>query len=183
MDGVSYTLIQRLLHWSIAVLVLGALIVGALLWFYGFSGLRETFGGAVTGMIYKYHKTAGVLILGLMVIRIAVRWTVGVPQPSTGLSSFERTLSGTVHAALYVAVTAMAAVGWLATDAGGFPVQFFDVTIPSMIAKDEAFSSFLFTVHGILGLVIAGLLFVHISAGLRHWLVKNDGVMQRMSLF
>ena len=76
----KYALSQRLLHWIIALMVLGALAVGMLLGFLGFSGVKDTFGIDVTNLLYKYHKTFGVLILGLMVIRIAVKLAKGAPD-------------------------------------------------------------------------------------------------------
>jgi len=41
----------------------------------------------------------------------------------------------------------------------------------------------LFSVHGLLGWLIIGLIAVHVGAALMHWRVRRDGVMERMSLF
>jgi cytochrome b561 len=74
-------------------------------------------------------------------------------------------------------------VGWLATAAGGYPVQFFAWKLPGLIAKDPALSETLFQLHGILGWAFLALLALHIAGAMRHWLIKRDGVMRRMSLF
>ena len=74
-------------------------------------------------------------------------------------------------------------LGWLATAAGGYPVQFFDLNLPGLIGKDRALAETLFWLHGLLGWLIIGLIAVHVGAAMMHWLVKRDGVMARMSLF
>jgi cytochrome b561 len=183
MNDARYTLPQRLLHWTIAALVLLSIILGAFIWAYGFEGLKSSFGGAAAGAFYKYHKTAGVLILGLMVIRVAVRLRVGAPLPVASLTKTERRLSRGVQWLLYMALIAMALIGWLGTDAGGYPVQFFDMTIPGLLDKDKALSESLFAIHGFIAIAILILAGLHIAGALRHWLIKRDGVMRRMSLF
>jgi cytochrome b561 len=183
MNNARYTLVQRLLHWAVAVLILLAIILGACIWIYGFEGLKNEFGETATGAIYKYHKTAGLLILGLMVIRVGARMRLGAPSPVASLTVIERTLSMWVQRLLYVALIAMPLVGWLGTGAGGYPVQFFDMTLPGLIGKDPALSRALFEVHGFLAIAILILAGLHIAGALRHWLIKRDEVMRRMSLF
>ncbi len=72
-------------------------------------------------------------------------------------------------------------VGWTATAAGGFPIEFFDATLPPILSKDEALSETLYGVHEVLGFTILALAALHASAALMHWLVRRDGVMQRMT--
>ena len=177
-----YALVQRLLHWLIAILVLGALAGGALLWAYGFEGLQSSFGLATTNAIYKYHKTVGVLVLGLMVIRLALRLTLGAPRPHPTLSPGIAAAARATHLAFYGLLIVMPVLGWAATAAGGFPVQFFDMELPGIIGENKALSETLFRFHGIVGVLIAALALLHIAAALRHWLMLKDGVMTRIAL-
>ncbi|WP_323798301.1 cytochrome b [Nisaea sp.] len=178
-----YSLPQRLLHWGIAGLVALALAAGILFFVFGYDGLNTTFGGAVTNALYKYHKTAGVLVLGLMLLRIALRLSLGAPPKLESLTPQERILSTAVQHLLYLALIALPVFGWLATAAGGFPVEFFNWTLPGLIGKDKVLSEILFTLHGLAALAVMLLLGLHIAGALRHWLIKRDGVMRRMSLF
>ena len=177
-----YSLTQRLLHWLIALLAIPALGVGLTLGWLGFEGASESFGSAVTNILYAGHKTAGVLILLLMTLRLIVRLVRGTPAPVPTLTPFERIASRAVHDLLYLVLLSLPIVGWLATAAGGYPVQFFAWTLPGLIAKDPALSETLFQVHGALGWALLGLLSLHIAGALMHWLIKRDGVMRRMSL-
>jgi cytochrome b561 len=178
-----YTLVQRLLHWLIALLLAVVLAVGMTLGFLGFEGTKAAFGAEVTNALYTYHKTFGVLLLALMFLRLGVRLVVGTPPYRSALTAFERMASRTVHSLLYLALLVMPILGWLGTAAGGYPVQFFGWTLPGLIGKDKALGETLFYLHGLVGWAILGLLVLHIGGAMRHWLVKRDGVMARMSLF
>ena len=178
-----YSLIQRILHWLVAGVLLLSLTGGALLYAYGFTGLRDTFGMGVTNAIYTGHKTAGVLILGLMLLRVAVRRGLGVPAPEPSLTPFQVRASEAVHLMLYVGLIGMAVLGWLATGSGGFPVEFFSARLPGILPKNEALSETLFWMHGLVAVALVGLIALHVGAAMMHWKVKKDGVMARMSLW
>ena len=177
-----YTLVQRLLHWLIAILLAVVLGVGMTLGFLGFDETKAAFGDEVTNALYTYHKTFGVIILSLMLLRLGVRLVAGAPPYRPALTGFERMASRAVHSLLYLALLVMPVLGWLGTAAGGYPVQFFGWTLPGLIGKDKALGETLFYFHGLVGWVILGLLILHIGGAMRHWLVKRDGVMSRMSL-
>ena len=176
----SYAPAQKILHWLIAVLAIGALGLGATIGFYGFQGLVDTFGQDATNTIYKYHKTAGVLILGLMVLRLAARLRWGKPVHAPPLRDWERIASTAVHHALYLCLFAMPALGWAATAAGGYPVEFFDWRLPGLIGKDEALSKTLYAAHGAVGLATMILVILHVGGAMKHLLLDRDGVMRRM---
>lgn len=177
-----YALAQRLLHWLIALLVLGSLAGGGMLWYYEFEGLSATFGMEATNTIYKYHKTAGVLILGLMLLRLVLRLAHGAPPRPPSMSSATWTAARATHLGFYALLILMPVLGWAATAAGGFPVQFFDYDLPGLVPKNEALSEALFELHGTVAGIIAALIVVHVGAALRHWLVLKDGVMARIGL-
>ena len=182
METTRYALVQRLLHWLIAVMVLALLGVGMIFSFLGFDGTKETFGGDVTNGLYTLHKTFGIIVLALMILRLGLRLALGAPPYPQPLTGFERAASRMVHGLFYVALLAMPILGWLATAAGGYPVQFFNMTLPGLIGKDKALGETLFWLHGLVGWLLLGLIVLHVSAAMMHWLVKRDGVMARMSL-
>ena len=109
-----YRLAQRLLHWLIALLALPALGVGMTLGWLGFEGARDSFGTDITNALYLGHKSAGVLILLLMTLRLVLRLTLGTPPPVPTLTRFERIASRAVHDLLYLVLLALPVVGWLA---------------------------------------------------------------------
>ncbi|MFQ5567017.1 MAG: cytochrome b [Paracoccaceae bacterium] len=178
-----YTLVQRLIHWAVALIAICLLAAGAVLGIYGFDGLKETFGMPVTNAIYKYHKTFGVILLGLMTLRLVLRLTLGRPDYDPPLPRFNEVASAAVHGMLYVALLVQPMLGWAATAAGGFPIEFFNTTLPKLTGKDPALSKTLYAIHGAVGALILALIAIHVAAALMHAFVKRDTVMSRMSLF
>ncbi len=181
MDHPRYSLPQRLIHWTVAVFVVGGLSLGLVLGAYGFDGLKEAYGIGVTNLVYKYHKTFGVIILALMTVRLLVRLTQGKPDYDPPITRFEASASRAVHALLYAALLVQPVLGWAATASGGFPIEFFNWTLPGLIGKDKALSETLYEIHGSGGWLILVLVVLHLGGALMHWLIKRDTVMKRMS--
>ncbi|WP_018948638.1 cytochrome b [Thioalkalivibrio sp. ALMg11] len=172
---------QRVLHWLVAVLVLGALGLGGTIGWFGFEGLQARFGEDVTNTIYTWHKSFGVLILALMLVRIGLRLRHGKPPYAMALARWQRLGSEAVHGLLYVLLIVMPVIGWWATAAGGYPVQLGPLILPGLFPENEALSEVLFAWHQALGVTILILALGHIAAALYHWRVRRDGVMQRMT--
>lgn len=178
-----YPLILRLLHWLIAIAVIGVLALGLTLGVLGFEGARDTFGEPATNMIFKYHKSFGIVVLGLMVLRLLVRLFMHKPPYDTPMPRVNRIMSNAVHGLLYLLLLIQPVLGWAATAAGDFPIEFFNTELPKLIAKDEALSATLYNVHFGVGLVLLVLITVHVTAAIFHWLSVGDTVMKRISLF
>ncbi len=176
-----YTMAQRLLHWLIALILVGLLAMGFTFWGLGYQGVVDTFGEQTTNQLYTYHKSFGILLLLLMVLRLVLRRVSPPPAYETPLTGPEKILSGGIHLLLYLLLLGLPIGGWLATAAGGYPVQFFDWTLPGFISKNDALSAQLFQFHLYGGVAIVALLVLHIGAGLKHWTLK-DGIMRRISL-
>jgi cytochrome b561 len=178
-----YSLAQRLLHWAVAIIAICVLAVGLTLGTLGFDGVKAAFGMDATNLLYKYHKTFGVVLLGLMTLRLMLRLALGRPEYDPPLPRFNRSASAAVHALLYMSLLVQPVLGWLATAAGGYPVEFFSTTLPGLIGKNEALSKTLYGLHGSVGWLILALICIHIGAALMHRFVLRDTVMDRMKLF
>jgi cytochrome b561 len=177
----KYTSPQRLLHWAVAIMAIGVLAAGLTLGILGFKGVTDLLGAATRNVIYTYHKTFGLIVLAAMLIRLVVKLKQGAPAYDPPLERWQEAISGIVHKALYICLIAMPTLGWMATDASNYPVEFFSWSLPQFIDKDKALGTLLYDLHGILGWVLTGLLAMHIGAAMMHWLVKRDGVMSRMT--
>ena len=123
------------------------------------------------------------IAFGVLVLRLILRIVLGAPPPPPDLAPAARRASAAVHGLLCVLLLAMPVLGWAATAAGGFPVEFFNAKLPGLIAKDKDLSETLFGLHGMDGWTILALVSMHIAAALGHWLIKRDGIMRRMNLF
>lgn len=181
MDNNRYTLLQRLLHWLVVPLVLGLLVVGATFWGLGYEGLVGLVGEDATNTLFMVHKSLGILVLLLMLVRLLLRASLRTPAYNPPLSGFERLLGGGIHVLLYLLLIALPIGGALATAASGYPVELFGLTLPALVAEDKKLGETLFTIHGMVSLGVAGLVLIHTAAALKHWRLK-DGIMGRISL-
>jgi cytochrome b561 len=169
----DYSGFAKLLHWAVALCVLFMIPAGITMNLLGPGKLQDS--------LYDLHRSCGVLVLALMLIRLANRLVAGAPPPEPSLSTFQRKASHAVHMSLYPLLIVQAVLGWVATSAYGAPVIFFGLfRLPDLVAKNEPLSDKLFLAHNLTGFTIAALLIVHIGAALHHRFVLRDGVLQRM---
>lgn len=171
----TYSLAQKLLHWTIAALVLAQLGGGIVMASLG--------DGPAKDQLYSLHKSFGIVILALMLARLGLRLTRGVPRPEPTLTRLQCEVSRVVHGAFYPLLLAMPIIGWAATSAYGAPVPLFGLfDMPPLVAKNEALAKVLFQTHALLGFATAALAAMHIGAALYHRLIRQDGVFSRMAL-
>lgn len=168
-----YPATSKLLHWAVAICVLATAPVAIT--------MHSLDKGATQDVLYNVHKSLGVLILMLMVLRLINRLVVGAPIPDPEIEPWQRTVSSIVHGSLYVLLFAMPIVGYIANSAYGAPTPFFGLfNVPPIVGKNEALATQLFTIHRWVGWLVIVLVLMHVSAALYHHFIRGDHVLQRM---
>jgi len=173
-----YGFLRRILHWVMALSVLGLLAVGMLFFFFGVEGTQKLFGPDVL----KYHKSFGVVVLIAAVLVLFMRRSSGIPPYDPPLTFLLRWPSKLVHWLMILALIAMPILGWLGTAAAGHEVQFFNWTLPGIIGKNDVWAKNLFQYHLLVGWVLMGLVGVHLLGAFVHAKVAHDNINSRMSL-
>jgi cytochrome b561 len=64
--------------------------------------------------------------------------------------------------------------------AAGKPIPFFGLTLPALIAPDEALSKQIKAAHALAGNIGYGLIGLHVAASLYHQIVLKDRLLERM---
>ena len=180
-ERASYTGLQKLLHWTVALVLATSIPLGVSIVNLSDAQVQEIFGVG-KGPLYFWHKSFGLLVLMLMVVRLAARLVLGAPDYAAPLAPHERVLSRIVHWTLYALLLILPVIGWLGTSSfGPGVVDFFGiVTFPDLIEKDRALSATLFSWHRALAIAAVSLITLHVAAALMHGIVKRDGVLSRM---
>jgi cytochrome b561 len=164
---------SKLLHWLIAACVLTTAPVAILMVRIG--------EGPVQNTLYNLHKSLGVLILVLMVLRLINRLVAGAPVPDPKIEPWQHTVSSIVHGSLYVLLLAMPVVGYFANSAYGASTPFFGLfDLPPIVGHNEALSTQLFAIHRWTGWLVILLALMHIGAALQHHFIHGDNVLRRM---
>jgi cytochrome b561 len=163
----------RLLHWGMALLVFIQFALGWTAVEWRLSPLKLN--------LFVWHKSIGILILVLLVVRIG--WRLANPTPATAAAMplWERRTAYLSHLLLYLLLVAMPLSGWVVSSASGVPFQVFWLfPLPEIAAPAKETADGAAAIHLTLFVVLALLLIVHIGAALRHHYVKRDDVLVRM---
>ena len=177
MTNDRYALTQRLLHWIIAFLVLGALTGGWIIEEFS----RKDFPKGVYSQIYDLHKAVGFIILMLMLCRIIARLVHGKPAPHPGLASWQRTASSVVHTAFYILLVVQPILGIVGVWSFPAPIPVLDSLIDNPLTKDRDLSKMVLNLHANVGKALIALAVLHIAAAFMH-IFKRDGVFSRIGL-
>ena len=165
----GYTLIARLLHWLTAAFVLFQIPAGLLIVNFEM------------GPLYGLHKSVGVLILTLVILRLAWRWIHPAPDLPCDIPAPQRLAALATHWALYTLLLMQSLIGWIGTSAYPAPVPFFGFfDMPQMWWEDRQLSNRLLAAHLWIGILTAVLLAGHIGAALFHHFVRRDEILLRM---
>lgn len=168
-----YPATSKLLHWLVALCVLATAPVAITM-----TRIAE---GPTRDMLYNFHKSLGVTILVLMILRLINRLAVGAPIPDPGIEPWQKAVSSFVHTTLYVLLLAMPLVGYVANSAFGATTPFFGLfELPPIVGKNEPLATQLFVVHRWVGWIVILLVLTHVSAALYHYFGRRDNVLQRM---
>ena len=130
---------------------------------------------------FNLHKSIGMTIFALMVVRIL--WRIGHPPPPLrGVPRWQVSAARGNHVLLYAALVIQPLAGYLGSEFSGFPVKFFSVTLPGWAGKNAMMKDLMSTVHLVTSWVIAAAVIVHVGAALKHAFVNRDAVLARMGI-
>jgi cytochrome b561 len=169
-----YTNVAVILHWLIALALLGQIAFG---WFLTTVGP----GTPARSFYVNLHKSTGLVLGALIVARLA--WRVANPPPPlpSFIRAWERSAAHWSHAALYACMVGMPLSGYIASNFSKYGVKLFNlVMLPPWGVNDPHTYSIFNTTHVVLSYLFVALIAVHILAALRHAWAK-DGVFARMS--
>lgn len=161
------------LHWLMAVLIIGMLILGFTMANMSLSPLKLKF--------YRWHKETGILILMLVAIRFIWRETNIRPAFPLTMPRWEKWAALFVHWALYFFMFSQPIVGWLISSAAGLQVSFFGLfLLPDLIAPNETLRVIFIYIHALQAVALILFIALHAAAALKHHFYDKDDVLRRM---
>jgi cytochrome b561 len=167
--------VAQFLHWLIVALIITQVILAL--------AASELHGMPKLAMLAR-HKSVGITILMLAVVRLAWRLVNPTPPLPLTLKPYERFLANFTHAALYVLIFAMPLSGWIMSSARGFPVSWFNVfQLPDLVAKNRPLYEAMLKTHEALALTLGAVATLHLLGALKHHFVLKDTVLRRMLPF
>jgi cytochrome b561 len=162
------------LHWTIAALVLLVQVPAGIT-------MTSVEPGAVQNVGYNIHKTTGIVIFLLAIVRLGWRWSQPVPVLPADLPAWQTNAARTTHVLLYLVLFLMPITGFLYTAMGGFPVPFFGLyDLARLVPENKPVAELFKYAHLTLRFVLYAVVVLHVAGALQHHLVRKDGVLRRM---
>ena len=185
-NQVRYNGVAMSLHWIIAALLITNILIA---WYF------NTLNGAAKIPPVQLHKSIGITILLLSVLRLAWRFVAPPPVLPASLTGWERVAAGTVYVLFYVVMIGMPLTGWALSSSSPliavYPIKLYGV-VPwpaigylTHLPHDQMKSAHTTFVglHGLGAKLAYALIVLHVLAAGRHWLILRDGVAGRMVPF
>lgn len=165
--------VAQFLHWSIALLIIGLVVVGLT--------MDDMANSPDKVNVYALHKSTGLTVLVLVVLRLLWRLIDPRPPYEAGMPAWQRKVSSLTHGLLYVLMLSQPLSGWLYNSASNFPLQWFWLfKVPALAGGDPELKALALDLHEAGFYLLAALLALHVGAALRHHFVKRDATLARM---
>lgn len=165
--------VSQALHWLIVAILLfqGA----SALWMVGLPNAPAKIS------MYALHKSVGLTVLALAVVRLAWRWIAGAPVPPPGAPRWQRAAAAANHWLLYALLLAVPLSGWLFNSAAGFPLQWFGLfNLPAISGADPGLRAAARAAHEWLFWLLVASALAHAAAAFWHHLFLGDATLARM---
>ncbi len=167
-----YSAAMMTIHWLTAAAIVAVVVLA---WLF-------PEGKAVdSSALLLVHRSIGLAILALTVVRLVLRGTQAVPAEPDTASRLENLSARGVHFLLYVILIAMPVSGFMWTTSRGTQVDVFGLfTIPPLFPASEAVHSAARAIHSLGQYAVYVVVGLHAAAALYHLVVRRDDVMDRM---
>jgi len=172
----QYGAIAKLFHWVTLGLMLVALPLGFV--------IQHVKDASKMGF-YALHESAGLTILFVAIARLIWRRLSPPPSLPNDMPKMMRTASAAVHHSLYALLILQPILGFMATNAWGFPMRGATaylgfIEFPKFMEASESLAKILSLFHTIGGWLLVVLIALHIGGALFHHAIRRDGTLMRM---
>ena len=181
-----HTAVAIALHWLIGIAVFAMLASGLVM----VRLIHDKATQAQGFKMFQVHKSIGITILILAVLRLAWRLTHRPPPLPAGMPAWEHRAAEATHVLLYAFIIGMPLLGWAYVSASPFtiPTVLFGVVpwphVPGLVSMSgtakAAVAPVLRALHDYGGDALLAFVVLHAGAALRHYVVLHDTVLQRM---
>ena len=165
--------VSQAFHWLIVVLLVVMAYLGLT--------MTDLPTSAHKANVYALHKSIGLTILALVVLRLAWRLYAGRPHEVDGMPPWQQRIASLTHAGLYLLLFAIPLSGWVINSTSGFPLRWFGlVHVPAIAPRDKALNALSKDVHEVLFWTLVAVAAMHAAAAVYHHRIQRDATLVRM---
>jgi cytochrome b561 len=170
----GYGLITILTHWLSAIAVISLFSVGY--WMVDLTYYSSWYQTAP-----HVHKSIGLLLLGLTLLRLVWRAMSLTPSALPNHQPWEKRMATWAHASLYTLMLLITFSGIMISTADGRDIWIFDwfsVPFPSAFIDEQA--DIAGVIHQYLAYSLIGLIVLHSAGAIKHHIIDKDNTLKRM---
>ncbi len=180
-QGSRYSAVAIGLHWATVAALVFQVVLG---WRIG------DIDGTTRSAVLQMHKTIGIAILVLTVVRLAWRLANPPPAAESSLTGLEKRAAHLAHLAFYAALLALPLTGWVMVSAqragamkllGGAQWPDFPLIGALPGAMQDLLADVMDQAHSVLVWLTLALLALHVLGALKHHFVSRDPTVSRMA--
>ena len=172
-SAVKYSSLSKVFHWGIALAVIAMLTIGFFL---------DDVPTQFKGTAYMLHKSTGITILFLMILRLIFINASGKPALPNAMKLWEKVLSRFVQYSFYLLLLIMPLSGWIMSVAGNkIPVYFgmFKAPLP-WIESNKQLAKVMDKTHEVIAWILIAFIVLHILGALKHHFIDKDNILRTM---
>ena len=155
----------RALHWVMFVLFTIVFVLGFVM---------VEFKESEPWAFYSFHKSTGVLLFGLVLIRLMMRWIKPVPPHSPEIKPLEQSIATIAVYFLYLCMIIVPITGYALSNLHGFHVEFYGLPLPDLLPKSEEWKEISELVHEYAAYTFLFVIAVHLLGVIKHHVQGKD---------
>lgn len=168
--------VSKTLHWLIVLMIIAQWVIA--------ERADDLPNGLAKLQTLALHKSIGMTVFMLAIIRLVWRWANPVPSLDGLAKGWERIAANISHLALYALIFAMPISGWLMSSAHAYSVSWFHLfQWPDLVQPDHELSESLESLHKLLFKILVGVAVLHALGALKHHFADRNEVLKRMLPF
>jgi len=170
----NYGFASIFFHWLSALAIFG-------LFGLGYYMVDLTYYHAWYKTAPELHKSVGIVLFTLMILRLIWRYKQVAPNHLASHSSFEQKVGKAIHTLLYLLIFIIMITGYLISTADGRGIEVFElITVPAFGSLIENQEDIAGLVHKWLAYLLIAFAALHALAALKHHFIDKDDTLNRM---
>jgi len=168
-----YSSTAIILHWLMAILLLTLFGLG---WYM----VDLPKGSDERSWFFALHKSIGLTMALLALIRVIWRFTHAPPDLPESVSQFKQRLAGLTHGLLYMAMIIQPLSGYISSSFSGYKTKIWGVALPHWGWKAPALNELFTDIHVASSVVLLCLVILHLSGVAIHIYEGDKHLIRRM---
>ncbi len=179
MTSTAYSTTTKTFHWLTALLIIAIIPLGVIA---GRLPIDTDAQVATKTMLFSLHKTLGIAVFIVAILRIAYALTQSKPANLHPDRKAETLLAEIVHWLLYISLVAVPLSGWIHHSAAAIAAPIWLPFLQNLpfVPQDPTISDAFGGLHWLWSKIMVGSILLHFAGAMKHHFIDKDATLRRM---